>query len=76
MPREVFRWYLPPKPWAGPRAKPYLSSWHMDAAEAAKLGALRPDPTSRVVLPDETGDGFNHSLSGTAPAGYKRPWEK
>jgi hypothetical protein len=56
--RVVYRWYLPAKPWAGPRAKPYLSSWHMDEAEAAKHGALRPELGSRMELGPP--DDFNH----------------
>jgi hypothetical protein len=48
---EVFRWYLPN---ANPRGKPYLSRWHMNAEEAAARGAIRPEPSSRIVrdLPD------------------------
>lgn len=44
---ELYRWYLPPRFADG---KPYLSSSHMDATEAAKLGAIRPEPASRIVL--------------------------
>jgi hypothetical protein len=47
---EQFRWYLPPKPWAGPKAREYLSNWAMTAEEAAKHGAIRPDPSTRTVL--------------------------
>jgi hypothetical protein len=47
---ESFRWFLPPKAWDGPKAKPYLSAWTMTAEEAAKRGALRPDPSTRTVL--------------------------
>jgi hypothetical protein len=43
---EVFRWYLPN---ANPRGKPYLSRWHMSAEDAAKQGAIRPEPSSRIV---------------------------
>lgn len=43
---EVFRWYLPART---ERGKPYLSSWHMTAEAAAARGALRPEPTSRIV---------------------------
>jgi len=51
---DYFRWFLPPRPGAGPRAKPYLSGFKMNAAEAAAVGALRPDPSSRELreLPD------------------------
>lgn len=48
-PVEFFRWYLPPEPHRGPRAKPRLSSYAMSAEEAARVGALRPEPTSREV---------------------------
>ena len=46
---EVFRWYLPPRAGAGPRAKPYLSRWKMTAEEAAARGALRPEPATREL---------------------------
>jgi hypothetical protein len=48
---ETFRWYLPNP---NPRGKPYLSRWHMSAQDAAARGALRPEPTSRIVreVPD------------------------
>jgi hypothetical protein len=44
---EQFKWWLPP---GQGRKKPYLSSWHMTAEEAAKRGALRPETTSRMVI--------------------------
>jgi hypothetical protein len=44
---EVFRWYLPNP---NPRGKPYLSRWHMTAVDAAKHGAIRPEPTSRKMM--------------------------
>lgn len=47
---EQFRWYLPPKPWAGPKAQPYLSAWAMDAETAKRYGAVRPDPSTRTVV--------------------------
>ena len=47
---ETWRWWLPPKPWQGPRAKPYLSAYRMDREAAEKLGALRPEPGSREVV--------------------------
>lgn len=46
---EYHRYWLPPRPGSGPRAKPYLSSWPMDAEAAAKLGAIRPEPSTREV---------------------------
>jgi hypothetical protein len=46
---ETFQWKLPPKPWAGPRAKPYISSWKMTREEAAKHGAIEPVLESRDV---------------------------
>jgi hypothetical protein len=46
---EMFKWWLPPAPWAGPRAKPYLSSFLMTADDAAKRGAIRPEPGTRWV---------------------------
>ena len=45
---EFFKWWLPP-PLGKPRAKPYLSRWEMDADEAARRGAIRPEPSTRVV---------------------------
>ncbi len=47
---EQYRWYLPPKPWAGPRALPYLSSWSMDSDTAKRHGAIRPDLSTRTVI--------------------------
>jgi hypothetical protein len=52
---EQFKWYLPAR---NPRGKPYISGWHMTAEEAAKRGALRPEPGTRMVIdvgetPDE-----------------------
>jgi len=46
---EVCLWWLPPKRWEGPSAKPYLSSWKMSAEEAAAHKAIRPDLTSREL---------------------------
>ena len=46
---EYYRWYMPVEPWRGPRAKPRLTSYHMDAEMAAERGALRPEPNSRQV---------------------------
>ena len=46
---EVYKWWLPPKPWGGPRARPYLSSWKMSREEAAKHGAIEPDLNTREV---------------------------
>lgn len=73
---EHFRWYLPPKPWAGPKALPYLSSWAMDAETAKRHGAIRPDPSTRTVLqvpetPEEEAQvrraGDTSALGGPAP---------
>jgi hypothetical protein len=47
---ETYRWKLPPKPWNGPRAKPYISSWKMTREDAAKHGAIEPVLESREVL--------------------------
>lgn len=47
---EHYRWLLPAKPWSGPRAQPYLSAWPMSAEDAAKLGAIRPDLSTRTVI--------------------------
>lgn len=73
---EAFRWHLPPKPWAGPRAKPYLSAWKFTAEDAAKLGALRPDPTTRELrlvaeTPDE--EAQLRRLSDTSALGGAAP---
>jgi hypothetical protein len=43
---EFFKWWLPP---AKPKGKPYLSSWEMDAEQAAQRGAIRPEPSTRIV---------------------------
>jgi hypothetical protein len=43
---EYHLWFLPGKT---PRSKPYLSRWKMTAEDAAKLGAIRPEPTSLEV---------------------------
>ncbi len=43
---EFFKWWLPPPPG---RKQPYLSSWVMTAQDAAQRGALRPEPSTRVV---------------------------
>jgi hypothetical protein len=68
---ELFRWWMPdPTRRAGKR----LSSWKMTRDDAAARGLTELDPTSREVR-RATSDGFNHSLSGTAPAGYRRPGE-
>jgi hypothetical protein len=47
---ELFFWWLPPAPSAGPRAKPYLSRFRMSRAQAAERGALHPEISSRVVI--------------------------
>jgi hypothetical protein len=61
MPQVLYKWWLPAKPWAGKNAKPYLSSWHMDAESAAKLGATEFDPTTRKEIPDDAGsDAWKH----------------
>lgn len=44
-----YRWWLPPEPWRGPRAKPRLSTYKMSAEEAAERAAIRPEPTTREV---------------------------
>ena len=46
---EVARYYLPPRPGAGPRAKPYASAWKMNAAEAAALGAVGQVPGTAEI---------------------------
>jgi hypothetical protein len=73
---EVSKWYLPPKPWAGPRAQPYLSSWVMSADDAAKHSAIRPEPSTRTLIqvpetPEEEAQlrraGDTSHLGGPAP---------
>lgn len=44
---EQFKWYLPGRT---ARSKPYLSAWHMSAADAKARGAIAPEPTSREVI--------------------------
>jgi hypothetical protein len=46
---EYFRWYLPPEPHRGPRAKPRLSTYKMSREDAAKVGAVEPQLSSREV---------------------------
>jgi hypothetical protein len=46
---EFFLWWLPAEPWKGPRAKPRLSTYKMSAEEAAKVGAIEPQLSSREV---------------------------
>lgn len=76
---EQFRWYLPPKQWAGPKARPYLSSWLMDADTARRYGALRPEPSTRTVIrgpetPEEEAQlrraGDTSALGGPAPGSH------
>lgn len=43
---EVARYFLPPRPGAGPRAKPYASRFRMTAEEAASRGAIGQVPGS------------------------------
>lgn len=47
---EIFKWYMPPPAHKGPRAKPYLTAYHMDADTAKERGAIRPEPSSRMVI--------------------------
>jgi hypothetical protein len=56
----LYRWYLPPRFGKG---KPYLSTDHMDAETAAKRGAIRPEPTSRMVVRTEEDQDINGSFS-------------
>ncbi|HYE40270.1 MAG TPA: hypothetical protein VEB23_10080 [Ramlibacter sp.] len=59
---EYFRWWLPPAPGSGPRAKRRLSSWKMDATEAARHGAIGPEPSTRELrLVPEPGDPVYHA---------------
>lgn len=66
-PVEHFFWYLPPEPWKGPRAKPRLSTFKMDAEQAVKLGAIEPQLSSREVrmLP-ETPEEQHQAMSERA----------
>lgn len=51
------RYYLPPEPWRGPRAKPYASAFAMTAEQAAARGALGMVPGSaREIEEPETED--------------------
>ena len=56
MEKELYRWWLPPPAWK-PNGNERLSSWHMDAEEAKKHGALRRDDGSRMVVRDMQGSG-------------------
>lgn len=40
----VSTWLLPPSPWAGPRAKPYPSTFKMTEEEARARGAVAMVP--------------------------------
>lgn len=55
-----YRYWLPAR---FPGGKERLSTWHMGEEEAKKIGALRPEPSSRQVthVPDNPGPqpGFN-----------------
>jgi hypothetical protein len=44
-----YRWYMPPEPWRGPRAKPRLSTYLMSPEDAAERGAIEPLLSSREV---------------------------
>lgn len=59
---ELFKFWMPPKPWE-PKAKPYLSRWHMSQEDAAKVGALEPDLTTRRVIQIDEKPDINGSFS-------------
>jgi hypothetical protein len=69
---ETFRWYLPART---ERGKPYLSRWHMTAEDAAARGALRPEPTSRIVreLPDTEDELRAAQISDASRIGGRSP---
>ncbi|MBI5277965.1 MAG: hypothetical protein HY854_16065 [Burkholderiales bacterium] len=71
---EQFRWYMPP--WRK-GAKPHLSSWHMDAETAARMGALRPEPSTREVreIP-ETDEEMARRFREMHGNKVTRPWWK
>lgn len=60
----MFRWWLPPGPG---RKAPYLSSWHMTAADAAQRGALRPEPSTRRIHAGDPGSAAGMAHLGAAP---------
>lgn len=44
------RYYLPPEPWRGPRAKPYASTFRMTPEQALERGALGMVPGSAIEI--------------------------
>lgn len=66
---EFHRYWLPPPPG---RKSPYLSSFVMTSEDAAKRGALRPEPSTRIVrqvaeTPEE--EAQQRKLSDTSKQG-------
>lgn len=61
----LHRWWMPART---PKGKPYLSRWAMSDEEAAKAGALRPEPSTREVrhVEDSISCGLAHV--GSAPS--------
>lgn len=60
------RWWLPPKPWQGPRAKPYLATFEMSDEQAKAAGALRIEPnTERWIDVPETPEEEREILQRT-----------
>jgi hypothetical protein len=74
---EYFLWYLPPEPHRGPRAKPRLSTYKMSAEDAAKRGAIRPEPTSREVrMIPETREEIEQAMANSPGVAIMRAKEK
>ena len=59
---ETFRWYMPAPAWKGPRAKSYLTSYHMTVDEARARGAIEAERSSRQLrrVP-ETAEDLRHT---------------
>lgn len=60
---ELYKWWLPPKPWQRPKAQRYLSRNLMSAEDAAKVGAIEPDLSTRKVIQVDDKLDVNGSFS-------------
>lgn len=74
---EHHRYWLPPPAWK-PKGKPYLSRDLMDADQAAKRGALRPEPSTRQVIevPETAAEMATRQSQGAGRDGAAPPQRK
>lgn len=62
----VARYYLPPAPGSGPKAKPYASSWKMSPEEAKARGLTDAD-----IVPGSTEVRTDHGLQSAGRDGTR-----